>query len=230
MCKFFKRLFSIVLLIAALVTAFTLPAWAAGPPNIVTNGDFSDGLNHWTNSGNRPWTVSGGVATVTVPYISSGYNYALITQCIKITHQPDGDFWTLSVNGTIAGPGYGYVYADFWSDQNCGGYGGYPIDYQETPLATPSSTMFWEDPAAGSVQVGVWCHQQSPGVSTVCTADDIYLGGQSATAVTLARLNARSQEFQPLILLPLSLALFGLVVILRRVVRARNAPSANEMG
>jgi len=201
-----------------------LPAWAAGPPNIVTNGDFSDGLNHWTNSGNRPWTVSGGVATVTLPS-GGGNNYALITQCIRITQQPYGD-WTLSVNGTIAGPGYGYVYAEFWSDQNCGGDW---IDFQWILLETPSSTTFPKDITAGSVQVYVECYQYS-GVSTVCTADDIYLGGQSATAVTLARLNARSQEFQPLILLPLSLALFGLVVILWRVVRARNAPSANEMG
>jgi hypothetical protein len=220
MCKFFKRLFSIVLLTAALVTAFTLPAWAAGPPNIVTNGDFSDGLNHWTNSGTRPWTVSGGVATVTV-----SDNDALITQCIRITHQPIGNNWTLSVNGTIVGPGYGYVFAEFWSDQNCGGSW---IDYQETPLVWWSSIEFWEDPAARSVQVGVWCQDYS-GVST-CTADDFYLGGESATAVTLAKLNARPREFQPLILLPLSLVLFGLVVILRRVVRARNAPSANEMG
>lgn len=210
MCKFFKRLFSIVLLIAALVTAFTLPAWAAGPPNIVTNGDFSEGLNHWTDSGNRPWTVSGGVATVTLPS-GGGGNYALITQCIRITHQPYGD-WTLSVNGTIAGPGYGYVWAEFWSDQNCGGDW---IDFQWILLETPSSTTFPKDITAGSVQVYVECYQYS-GESTVCTADDIYLGGESATAVTLARLNARSQEFQPLILLPLSLALFGLVVILRR--------------
>ncbi len=220
MCKFFKRLSSMVLLTATLVAAFTLPVWAAGPPNIVTNGDFSDGLNHWTTSGTHTWTVSGGVATVTVPYNPTGFNYAYITQCIRITHQPDGNNWTLSVNGTIVDPGNGYVFAEFWSDQNCGGYGGYPIDYQETPLDWWSSIEFWEDIPAGSVQVGVTCYQASQ-VSTVCTADDFFLGGQSATAVTLARLNARPQDFQPLILLPLSLALFGMVVILRRVVRAR---------
>jgi hypothetical protein len=208
MCKFFKRLFSIVLLIAALVTAFTLPAWAAGPPNIVTNGDFSDGLNHWTNSGTRPWTVSGGVATVTLP--SGGFgNYALITQCIRITNQPAGDWWTLSVNGTRVGSGEGYVWALFDSSSDCSNWDG---DYYYVDLG--SSNSFYDATAYGSVQVNVECYQYSGEVT--CTADNLFLGGQSATAVTLARLNARSQEFQPLILLPLSLALFGLVVILRR--------------
>lgn len=155
----------------------------AGPPNVITNPDFSDGTNHWTASiGNIavPGSCATGMAEV--------YNVATanVDQCIHITNPPASNNWTLSVGtiNIISGDN-AWVNALFYTSSDCSGVGGDMLT--ATTAGVPVSGI-----RAGKNSVKVTMVADSVMGSTDVCFDNLSLGGTGATVVNLERFTQQS--------------------------------------
>ena len=186
---------------------------ANGPPNVVGNPDFSDGLNKWTDQFGAaviPGVCGAGQVDI------SGFTTAAIYQNIKIVTPPAGNIWELSVDAQkVEGWGAG-MDVFFYDTPECTG-----THLRYTNLSTTSGN--WETLSDAVEVAGVQCVQvflqaNDPGRGEGCF-DNVFVGGTSATTVGLRDLTgqpARQPGGLGLLGGAAVAALAGVVVLLRR--------------
>ena len=207
-------------MLLALLLAAAAPveqrAEANGPPNVVANGDFSDGAAHGTAA----------VGTITVPgscaagqaELASGAVLAMMYQNILIKTPPDANDWHLAADMQMVDGAVVEVMTEFYVAENC------TEGYMNSTSANGSATTMMTY-ANSVVQGGVACAQVSVKVfddhTTVkMCVDNVMLGGNSATLVGLRQMDAQPVR-QPVGLGLMGgaavAALAGVLVALRRV-------------
>ncbi len=201
-------------LLAGALLAFTvLPAWSAGPGNIVTNGEFTANTDHWTLDTGTTFDAVSCPDGAGIGYLqnTAGMN-TNVRQCINITTLPSGN-WTLSGDGRIVTGTEADVYASFYSAANCVNYAGVSSYIFFDPGAMNHQSATISEAAALSalsVRVSFSSSDQEAGAtSTAGCFDNISLSGTNATVVELQDLQARPQPLFAGWLLPGLLALAG---------------------
>ena len=197
-----KALVTLLSFITLLFASYSI-VYAAGP-NIITNGDFSNGLTAWiTTSGIA--NVPGSCAAEQLNLVTAGVPFSLVevTQCIQITTPPSGT-WTFSVGtATASSTPFGYVAAyRFNAATNCLGPSVGPEQAIDLTANSPISGIAHE-PTAQSVRVSVRLLENFGGSISACVDDISFLdSGGTATFVTLqdAAASAPTTAVSPMLL------------------------------
>jgi hypothetical protein len=211
--KFLVRA-SLLIVLLALSVGVT---YAAGPPDIVTNGDFSNGLDAWSILGGTA-TVGGGSCGANTLYLETsdpGLNdQATVQQCINLTTDPSGT-WTYAVGvGNATNQLSLNANYRFSVQTNCTGADtGGPYSSITTFPGSISNISHPSD--ALSVEITILLTEGLSGVATACIDDISFTdSGGTATAIGLAHLGAESAR-RPLVVLSSAVGLITLVGFLR---------------
>lgn len=179
---------SISTLFVIVIFSLSAVAYAAGPPNIVTNGDFSNGTTSWTPTsiigvGSSPCGAEVAKLTVT----SAGED---LSQCINIITQPSSD-WTYSIpTFTDVSGGSATGLYEFFGTDDCTGTGignnfgsGFALPGSQSSISNPTG--------AESVRVIIRLAPSSPfNPNMSACIDNISFEGTGATVVTMNSINA----------------------------------------
>ncbi|MDJ0753193.1 MAG: hypothetical protein QNJ45_06725 [Ardenticatenaceae bacterium] len=185
-------------LLLSLFFASVSVAYTAGPPDIVTNGDFSNGTNAWT-IGAGSYSVPGGSCGADVLYIETvtgPFTVTEVKQCINITTPPSGD-WTFAVGSASNSPdATGFVAEYRFSSQlNCiGATVGETNGNLRTINPMPGTiTPISHPPAALSVEITIRLLPDFfSGLPSTGCIDDVSFtdSGGSATVVKMKEIDA----------------------------------------
>lgn len=180
-----RILICVVLALIVSVAAPAQPAYTAGPPNIITNPNFTTNLTPWSNIGPYNWIwISNGNVFASLP---AGFDEADLSQCINVNSTPTGNDWFIDVTGTSSSAS-GSLSIDLFDAKDCTGnqidmtlevgFNAGPVDYaySQSPL---------------SVRVILMCIAQGPFYPGTCTANSVSVGGPLATPIQLLDLQAK---------------------------------------